>query len=331
MYHTVSVGTAATQEQFCGLSGLSSLTPDLLAGQRPDASWMLLGGAGQVAARCSLWWTGTPAHAEHRLGLIGHYAVAEPEGAAPLLQLACTQLAEHGCTLAVGPMDGNTWRRYRLLTERGTEPIFFLEPDNPDDWPGHFLSQGFTVLAQYYSAVNTDLDRPEPRMVEIAQRVADQGITLRHLDLDRFEEEMRAIHALSLESFRANLLYTPIGPEEFLAQYRSIRPHVRPELVFLAERRGLLAGFLFAIPNLLQARRGEAIDTAIIKTMAVHPECGGVGLGSLLMARCHEKARCLGYTRVIHALMHEDNRSRKISSHTARLIRRYTLYARPLR
>ena len=29
---------------------------------------------------------------------------------------------ESGCTLAVGPMDGSTWRCYRLLTERGTEP-----------------------------------------------------------------------------------------------------------------------------------------------------------------------------------------------------------------
>ena len=61
-----------------------------------------------------------------------------------------------------------------------------------------------------------------------------------------------------------------------------------------------------------------------------HPECGGAGVGSLLMARCHEMARGLGYTRVIHALMHEDNKSRKISSHSARPIRRYTLFARPL-
>ena len=37
---------------------------------------------------------------------------------------------------AVGPLDGSTWRRYRLVTERGVEPPFFMEPDNPDDWPG---------------------------------------------------------------------------------------------------------------------------------------------------------------------------------------------------
>jgi GNAT superfamily N-acetyltransferase len=330
MYQARPVSGPDEQERFCALPGLSTLNADILARQRPDASWMLADDAGRVAARCSLWWSVTPAHTDHRLGLIGHYAIAQPEAAAPLLQLACEQLAAHGCTLAVGPMDGNTWQRYRLLTERGTEPIFFLEPDNPDDWPGHFRDQEFTALAQYYSALNTALDRQEPRIEDIAERVAGQGITLRPLAPNRFEVELRAIHALSLESFRDNLLYTPIGVEDFVAQYRGIQPYVRPELVFLAERQGRLVGFLFAIPNLLQAQRGAAIDTIIIKTMAVHPDCGGIGFGSLLMARCHEMAHKLGYTRAIHALMHEDNRSRKISSHTARPIRRYTLFAKPL-
>jgi GNAT superfamily N-acetyltransferase len=326
MYQPIAVHGRDQQEHFCALPGLSTLNPDILARQHPDASWMLADGA----ARCSLWWNSTPAYADHRLGLIGHYAVAEPEAAAPVLRLACEQLAIHGCTLAVGPMDGNTWQRYRLLTERGTEPMFFLEPDNPDDWPGHYRDQGFTALAQYYSALNTDLDRQEPRMVDIAGRVAGQGISLLPLVPERFEDELRAIHSLSLESFRDNLLYTPIGEVDFVAQYRGIQPYVRPELVILAKRQERLIGFLFAIPDLLQARRGAAIDTIIIKTMAVHPDCGGIGLGSLLMARCHEMAHKLGYARAIHALMHEDNRSRKISCHTARPIRRYTLFAKPL-
>jgi GNAT superfamily N-acetyltransferase len=330
MYQPIPVQSRDQQERFCALPGLSSLSPDILARQHPDASGMMANAAGRIAARCSLWWSATPAYADHRPGLIGHYAVEEPEAAASLLRLACEQLTAHGCTLAVGPMDGNTWQRYRLLTERGTEPTFFLEPDNPDIWPSHFRDQGFTPLAQYYSALNTDLGRREPRMIDIAGRVAGQGISLLSLAPDRFEDELHAIHSLSLESFRDNLLYTPIGEEDFRAQYRGIQQYLRPELVILAKRQERLVGFLFAIPDLLQARRGAVIDTIIIKTMAVHPDCGGIGLGSLLMARCHETARQLGYARAIHALMHEDNRSGKISSHTARPIRRYTLFAKPL-
>jgi hypothetical protein len=68
----------------------------------------------------------------------------------------------------------------------------------------------------------------------------------------------------------------------------------------------------------------------ILKTLAVHPDFGGLGLGGLLTARCHDAARQLSYRRVIHALMHETNNSRRISSHTAVPVRRYTLYARGL-
>jgi GNAT superfamily N-acetyltransferase len=284
---------------------------------------MLLDASGPVVARCSLWWRDTPSLPGHRLGLIGHYAARDAASAADILRLVCEQLAHEGCTLAVGPLDGTTWNRYRLLSERGSEPLFFLEPDNPDEWPGHFTQQGFTPLAQYYSAVTVCDACP-------ASPPIPAGMTLRLLDLNRFDEELRRIHALSLEGFRDNFLYSPIGVDNFLAQYRDIRPYVRPEAVLLLERQGRLIGYLFGVPDWLQAKRGQVIDTVIAKTMAVRLDHRGEGLGTLLLARFAEVAAGLGYRRVIHALMHEGNRSRRISAHTATSIRRYTLYARPL-
>jgi GNAT superfamily N-acetyltransferase len=290
---------------------------------RPQASWLLADSSGLVAARCSLWWQNTPALPGQRLGLIGHYAARDAEAAARLLGLAVEQLAEQNCSLAVGPLDGSTWNRYRLLSERGTEPLFFLEPDNPDDWPTHFREQGFNPLAQYYSA-GTSCDSAVPG------QPVPEGMTLRPLKLDRFDEELCRIHALSLEGFRDNYLYSPIGREEFLAQYQGIRPYLRPELVLLLERQQRLVGYIFGIPDVLQEKRGQLIDTVIAKTMTVHPDFRSEGLGTMLLRRFTEVAAGLGYRRVIHALMHEENRSRKISAHTATTIRRYTLYAKPL-
>jgi GNAT superfamily N-acetyltransferase len=155
-------------------------------------------------------------------------------------------------------------------------------------------------------------------------------MTLRPLDVLHFEEELHRVHALSLEGFRDNFLYSPISLDDFLAQYRVIRPYVRPELVLMLDSSERLFGYIFGIPDLLQAKSGLPIDTAIAKTMAVHPDHRGEGLGTLLLACFAEAAAGLGYRRIIHALMHQDNRSRKISSHTAKAIRRYTLYAKPL-
>jgi GNAT superfamily N-acetyltransferase len=326
MDHAIQALDDDQRQRFCALPGLTPLTPAQVNQHAPDASWMLANGS----ARCSLWWTAAPELPGQRLGVIGHYAAASADTAAAMLSIACQQLGEHGCTRAVGPMDGNTWRRYRLLTERGDEPLFFLEPDNPDEWPGHFTASGFTVLAQFYSAANEDLTRQDPRMGDVAKRQAAEGVRFRPLDMGHFNDELRRIYDLCLASFRGNFLYSPIGEAEFLELYQAVQPFLVPELVLLAEQGERLVGFVFTLPDLLQARRGQAIDTVILKTLAVHPDEASSGLGGLLAARCHETAYRLGYRRAIHALMHETNRSRQISAHTARTIRRYALFGREL-
>jgi len=330
MNQLIAVRAPEEQEQWSRAGDLTPLDPADLVRHACDEHWILVGNNGETVGRCSLWWRRTPPLPGHQLGIIGHYAVRDAMSAHRLLKHACEQLAARGCTLAVGPMDGNTWRRYRLITERGSEPVFFLEPDNPDDWPRHFLEAGFTPLARYSSAINGDLGREDPRMEEVGARLSAQGVRIRPLDLRRLEDDTHCIYTLSRSSFQSNFLYAPIDEAEFNVRYRTMLRLVRPEMVLIAELGERPIGFLFALPDLLQARRGQAIDTVILKTVAVVPEHAGAGLGSLLIARAHEIARKLGYTRVIHALMIETNHSRKISCHYAHTIRRYTLFARTL-
>jgi GNAT superfamily N-acetyltransferase len=310
-----------------------------------DLHLVIIDDEGRVGARCSCWWSERPPLEQERVGVIGHYAAAATEDAASgggalaarLLREACARLAAEGCTLAVGPMDGNTWRSYRLVTERGPEPPFFLEPDTPPAWTAQFTDAGFAPLATYTSALARDLTRRDERLAALAARLQRGGVSIRPLDRTRAEEELRRIHALSLVSFRDNVLYTPLDEAEFLEQNQRLLPFVRPELVLLAERPGSapeqprdLVGFLFAVPDVLQQRRAQAIDTVIIKTVAVRPGLTNAGLGSLLVAEVQQRAAALGYTRAIHALMHEQNVSRNISRRYAETIRRYTLFAKRL-
>ncbi len=319
---TTTTASEADLALFCSLPGLGELTPESVRLQDPDAL-LALDKAGSLIARASLWWNRVPQYRGERIGLIGHYAAESAPHAAQILSAACAELARHGCTLAVGPMDGNTWRRYRLLTGRGEEPPFFLEPDNPDDWPLHFEAQGFIPLARYYSSLNEDIRRPWP-----IHPVS--GFAIRPLDLGQIDVELHRIWRMAIASFTGNFLYSPIDETEFGAMYARLLPMVKPDLVLIAERDANPAGFCFAVPDVLQARRGAPVDTFIVKTLAILPEYQGRGLGTVMVARVNEAAAQLGFRRCIHALMHEDNPSRRIGKGFLRDFRRYTLYAKPL-
>jgi GNAT superfamily N-acetyltransferase len=328
MFTPINVNTEENRQRFLQVPGYG-VAPEVLDRQRPDALWLLLQHDRPVA-RCALWWKESPSLENQRLGLIGHYYSDGQDAGEELLSVACTELAAQGCTLAVGPMDGNTWQRYRFITVRGTEPVYFLEPDNPDDWPRHFTTAGFVPLAQYFSAVTEDLLNDDSMLAASAEKMQAQGIRIRSLLPEQFDTELPRIYNLSRKSFRENFLYTPIAEQDFLEQYRGIQQYIEPQLIFLAEEEGELIAFLFCIPDLLQKQRGRSIDTVIVKTMATHPDFRGAGLGGMLMAKCHATARRLGFRRAIHALMHEENHSRKISCHSAGVFRHYTLFARKL-
>ena len=291
----------------------------------PDASLVEIKNGSQVA-QCSCWWRATP----KGVGFIGSYSAADANAGAAILEKACGVLAQAGCTTAVGPVDGNTWRRYRFVIERGTEPRFFLEPDNPDDWPAHWSAAGFAPAATYTSALNDDLSLEDPRTAETLLHLAAEGISIRPFDLARTDAELRRIFALTVVAFRRNFLYSAVDESEFVAQNQALLPFVQPELTLLAERQGRLVGYLFAVPDLLEPKGQATRQTVILKTVAVDPSVSGIGLGGVLLDLVQRAARRSGYRRAIHALMHETNASRAISRRYARTIRRYAVFSRQL-
>ncbi len=296
---------------------------------------------GAVVARCALWWRGNlPTLSGERCGVLGQYEATLDDAAASVLERALAELKSQGCTRAIGPMDGNTWRRYRFVSGNGNggesdriEPPFFLEPTNPDTYPDQFRAAGFVPLATYSSRVTDDMDHRDARAERVAERIAAAGVVLRPFKAEQVDDELHRIYELSRVSFRDNFLYTPLPETEFVDSYRRIVPYIRPQLTVMAETgNGDLVGFLFALPDLEEAKRGESPRTVIVKTVAVLPGRDWAGLGMLLLDRCQAAARDAGFSRAIHALMHDGNASRNLSVvyGAARAVRRYTLYERAL-
>ena len=165
--------------------------PGAQAAHHPDAHWVAVDG-GTTVARCSLWWRQAPPLEGERTAAVGHFSASPgaAHAARALLEQGCRELQAQGATLAVGPMDGNTWRSYRLVSDAGQEPPFFLEPWNPPEWNAHFTAAGFAPLAGFHSSVTTDLAAVDERIPEAAARLRAGGVTLR----DRKSTRLNSSH-----------------------------------------------------------------------------------------------------------------------------------------
>ncbi len=269
-----------------------------------------------ATARCALYadapsWSG-------RTAAIGDFECDDAETGAALLRDACRRLRGAGFSSAIGPMNGDTWHRYRLVVEAGDRKPFLLEPANPPYCPNAFEHAGFERVASYVSAVDTKLAGKPP--------LPDSpGIVVRPWRKGAMRDDLALIHAMSNRAFAGNRFFNPIDFEDFHALYEPVLPLVDPDLIlFAGTALGDPVGFLFAIPDRLE---GPAPSTVILKTYASSQK----GVGSLLVDRFYALAREKSYRAVIHALMQDDNISLTQSARRdGGIFRRYALWGRRL-
>ncbi len=278
---------------------------------------------------CSLWWRNCPDLEGEDLACIGHFYAHDREAGEALMNEACKTLKQQGATLAIGPMNGNTWRKYRFVTENSGRQPFALEPRNPEWWPKLWVDVGFSPLARYHSSVIGNLEVGDARAARAWSRLESIGIRVRTLNKDDFENELKQIFSVSEKSFVSNYLYTPTSERSFICSYLPFKDFLDPRLVLIAEHNEKPVGFVFCLPDRDPHRSGDSSDTLIIKTLAVLPGRTYAGLGTVMVDRMRETAKALGFQFIIHALMHDGNDSANIGKNS-QIFRRYTLFSKPL-
>jgi len=321
-----------TASQYQGLRQhprLPKFDAGLLASHRTDTHWCIVDND-FVEARCSLWWRQVPSIPDGNAGLIGHYAAANEHAAAALLEQACQQLSQRGCTFAIGPMDQNTWRDYRFVVDAGDRPRFFLEPETMPQRPIQWRGNGFTEIASYCSGLVEDLTFRCPRLAPARERMDANGIKIRTLDRKQLEPELKKIYSVVRSAFKNNPFYVPISEADFLEMYHPLGETIPTDLILVAEDPERVIGFIFAVPDLLQAKRGLPIDTVVVKTFGVLSGRAYAGVGQVLLEKVHQLAARAGFQYAIHALVRESAPMIKIVERYGIRFRRYALFGKEL-
>jgi hypothetical protein len=266
------------------------------------------------AGASAMLYRDAPGWDRRRCAAIGGIAFESAEaGSALLLQLS-RQLKSEGFEGLLGPMDGDTWHRYRVVTATNGSAPFVMEPQSAAPDHAAFVAAGFSEVSSYVSARAKLVDTIAGAPVDMP------GITVSAWDGEGAERLIGQLFGMSGSAFSGNHFFKPIGLEAFLELYRPVLPMLDPRhMLFARGSGGELVGFLFGMPDHL-ARNGK--PAAILKTYA----SGLRGVGHLLADTYHRRAIELGHDEVIHALMHEDNVSRERSArHKAEIFRRYAL------
>ncbi|HEX9670431.1 MAG TPA: GNAT family N-acetyltransferase [Thermoanaerobaculia bacterium] len=279
-------------------------------------------------------------------GLLGFFeARDDPPAVGALFREAVSWLKDRGAGPIVGPMDGDTWHRYRLNVGPWGEPPFLMEPYNPPYYPALWEANGFRVLEQYLSKRLDDVAGVAARFEPRYRAALAAGYRFEPLRRDRFADELRRLYRLSCEIFRDNRLYSEISEERFLGIYAGFRRLADPDFVtFAVAPDGSDAGFLFGFPDRFRAvaalggRKGPVaalrflwarrspVDTVNLKSLGVVPAHRRSHLASALMACGYRAAREKGLARVNLCLILGGNPSGRLDAGLGQVLRRYHLY-----
>jgi len=221
----------------------------------------------------------------------------------------------------IGPINGSTWDNYRLAV-KSKEQRFSGDIAQPLYYNSLFANGGFSVMHSYYSSLSV-----VQKHLEIdTSSLESHGVSVRGVDKNRFEEELKALYPLCSAAFENNELFSPIDEQTFVNKYAAFKDYINPAYVQIAEDAHGVVGLFFCYKGL-----ADVMPAIIIKTIARHPQRTYKGLVEVLASTVYNNALQDGITHIVHAFMHEDNKSLQWSArYGGEKINEYAVYIKQL-
>ncbi len=285
-----------------------------------------------------------------RVGFFGFFECVDDQTVAnALFDRAGAWVREHGCDTLRGPMSPSVNDECGMLVDGFDTPPTLMMPHNPRYYPRLVNEAGFTKARDLICYQSTGTEMPE-RLVRGARLVAERkGITLRHLDMKRFKDEVELVKQLYNAAWEKNWGFVPLTNAEIDHLAKQLKPVVVPEIVCFAEKDGRTIGFAVALPDLNVALKrnpsgrlfpgilkvlwaARKISRVRILLLGAIPEFRGSGVDALMYAWIWEKGRAKGYDWGEAGWILEDNAAMTNAIQRIGFVpyKTYRVYDRPL-
>lgn len=292
-----------------------------------------------------------------QVGFFGMFeTVDDPKVAQALLGAASDWVRGQGHKSMLGPMNLSTNHECGLLVEGFEYPPSMMMPYNPRYYAGLIEGAGFKKAKDLWAWELSTAVAPPEKVVRAAERVrAEEGVTLRPLNLANFSADLRIIKLIYNEMLERNWGFVPMSEEEFDFIAQRLRPLtlLRSELCFIAEIKGEPVAFSITLPDAnlgLRAAGGRltsfglpiglaklawatrANDRLRVLMLGIKPGFQKRGVDAALYIETLRVARQLGYSggEMGWTLEDHDLMNRSIESMGARKYKTYRIYEAPL-
>jgi hypothetical protein len=240
--------------------------------QHAEAEYFLAERDGEVAGRIAA--IHNRAHNEFHDDTVGFFGffdtVNEQPVADGLFAAAAEWLQPRGLTAMRGPASFSTNDECGMLVDGFNAPPTVLTPHTPRYYVELTERAGLAKVKDVFMYQTVSNQLPE-RLVRGAKLIAKRNkITLRTLDMKRFNEEVELIKKVYNSAWERNWGFVPMTDAEIDHLAKELRPVVVPELVVFAEREGELVGFAVALPDLnvaLKANPSGRLFPGILKIL----------------------------------------------------------------
>tara|TARA_R100001126_G_scaffold42921_1_gene24210 strand:+ start:8807 stop:9967 length:1161 start_codon:yes stop_codon:yes gene_type:complete len=184
-------------------------------------------------------------------GMFGYFDAADEAVAHALLRAAEDWLRGQGMDRAIGPISMSIWEEPGLLVSGQDHAPMIMMGHHPEIYQHWIESAGYArakTLLTYDLDVTVGFPPLIRRIVQSGQR--NERISLRPVDLSRWDEEVETILAILNDAWSNNWGFIPFTNAEIAYAGKKLKPIIHPQINLIAEVDGKPVAFMLTLPDI---------------------------------------------------------------------------------